>query len=146
MACNRIEFVCWYHTLKRSYSSLPTRPRPVDSGKSSQARLRMSLSAKLNNYSIRERIQPVETYRVILRQAGQVINYAVVIHSAANLWRSLLCSIAICMARPQSRWPLIFAVGAFIVRVPFHSKGRLGIINILQVSVVRMGKFSDNTL
>ena len=39
---------------------------------------------------------------------------------------------------------VMFAVDTFIARGPFRSMGQLAIINVLPVSVVRMGKISDN--
>ena len=56
------------------------------------------------------------------------------------------CHLHTSPAVQSSRWPLMFAVGAFIVRVPFHLKGQLAIMNVLQASVVRMTKFLGNPL
>ena len=45
---------------------------------------------------------------------------------------------------PKQPMAVMFTVDTFIARGPFHSKGKLAKINVLPVSVVRMGKFSDN--
>ena len=62
------------------------------------------------------------------------------------LFLILHCRLQGSPAVQSSRWPLKFAVRAFIVRVLFHSKGQFGIMDILQVFIIGMGKLVDNAL